>query len=92
MSFDRRLISNFEWPLLLLVLAAAAMGVVNLYSAVGPKPPTGTPVFLKQIYWMGIGLGVMAATVLINYKVFETTAWFLFALAVVLLVDRKSTR
>ena len=31
--FDRRLVQNFDWLLLGLVLIIAAMGIVNLYSA-----------------------------------------------------------
>jgi len=31
--FDRRLIQNFDWVLLLLLLFIAAISIVNLYSA-----------------------------------------------------------
>ncbi len=86
MSFDRRLLTNFEWPFLLLILITAAVGVVNLYSAAGPESASGAPIWLKQVYWLAVGLGVTAATVMINYKFFETTAFVIFGLTLCLLV------
>jgi rod shape determining protein RodA len=85
-SFDRRLLTNFEWPLIMMVLITAALGVVNLYSAAGPSSLTGAPIWLKQIYWLAVGLGVMTAIVLVNYKFFESTAFVLYGLALCLLI------
>ncbi len=54
--FDRRLVQNFDWVLLGLVLIIVGMGIVNLYSA-GYNQGEGTALYIKQLYWLGVGLG-----------------------------------
>ncbi len=92
---DRRLFTNFDWTLFLLVLLIAALGVVNIYSAAYTYAPVGTPYFLRQIYWIVAGLGIIATVCSIDYHIFEDTAYWLyggmlFLLVVVLVVGRTS--
>ena len=54
--FDRRLVQNFDWLLLGLVLIIAGMGIVNLYSA-GYNRGEGTPLYIKQVYFLSGGSG-----------------------------------
>ncbi|MCD4688712.1 MAG: rod shape-determining protein RodA, partial [Desulfuromonadaceae bacterium] len=54
--FDRRLITHFDWPLLLLVMLTALIGIANLYSATSSGSTLAFPVYLKQIYWLGGGI------------------------------------
>ncbi len=85
--FDRRLVQNFDWLLLALVLLIAAIGIVNLYSAGYNRTPEGaTPVFIKQMYWLGLGLGVMLFTLLYDYRHYEKLAYPLFILSIILLI------
>lgn len=85
--FDRRLIQNFDYPLLGLVLVLAGIGIVNLYSAGFNRTPEGaTPVYLKQIYWLAVGLGIMFVTLLYHYRHYEKIAYPLYALSLLLLV------
>lgn len=86
MFIDRRLLSYFEWPLLLLILAVFAIGLVNLYSAGGPGLPGRTAIYLKQFYWFCLGLFVMLVAILVNYRVLETLAYPIFFGALFLLV------
>ncbi|MCF8034204.1 MAG: rod shape-determining protein RodA [Desulfarculaceae bacterium] len=83
---DRRLVSNFDWLLLALVLALGACGVANLYSAASSFHGAGTPVFLKQTYWFGLGLGVMIAVAMVGPQRLTTIAYPLYGLVVVLLI------
>jgi len=53
---DRRMVTNFDWLLLGLILLLAAASALSLYYAASSYPQSGTPIFLKQIYWFGIGL------------------------------------
>ncbi len=49
---DRRLIQNFDWVLLLLLLFVAGISILNLYSATYPiRDLGGLEIFTKQIYW-----------------------------------------
>ena len=57
--FDRRLIQNFDWVLLLLLLVLATLSIFNLYSATyAVRYMGGSQVFFKQIYWFLIGFFV----------------------------------
>jgi rod shape determining protein RodA len=85
--FDRRLMQNFDWLLLGLVLMITALGIVNLYSAgFNRQPGAGSPVYLKQMYWLGVGLVIMFATLLYDYRHWEKFAYPLYVLSLFLLV------
>lgn len=86
MMFDRRLLENFDWIFLCLVLALAVLGVVNLYSASLGYDTGGSPIYLKQIYWMLLGLGTMIGLLFIDYHHLRETGWILYGLGIALLV------
>ncbi len=74
--FDRRLVQNFDWLLLVLVFLITAMGLVNLYSAGFNRAGGGTPLYIKQLYWLAVGLGgaaLMYAYDLWLYRVLPLT-------------------
>jgi rod shape determining protein RodA len=83
--FDRRLIQNFDWVLLGLVLMIVGTGIVNLYSA-GYNRGEGTPLYIKQLYWLGVGLGVMCLTLFYDYRHLEKLSYPLYVLSILLLV------
>ena len=83
---DRRLITNFDWMLLGLLILLAAMGVVNIYSAAGSFSNLGTPVYLKQIYWFGLGLAAMLAVAILGHHRLASLAYPIYALVVVALL------
>jgi rod shape determining protein RodA len=85
--FDRRLVQNFDWLFLAFVLIIAAMGIVNLYSAGFNRTPLGaTPIYLKQIYWLGVGLILMGVTVLYDYRHLQKLAYPLYIVTIILLL------
>jgi rod shape determining protein RodA len=85
--FDRRLIQNFDWLLLALILLIVSIGIVNLYSAgYNRTPESATPVYLKQIYWLALGLAVMFFTLLYDYRHYEKLAYPFYFLTIVLLL------
>lgn len=85
--FDRRLVQNFDWLLLALILLIAAIGLVNLYSAgYNRAPESATPVYLKQIYWLIVGLSLMFLSLLYDYRHYEKLAYPLYLISIVLLV------
>jgi len=82
--FDRRLVQNFDWVLLALVLMICAMGIVNLYSA-GYNRQTGeTPLYVKQLYWLAVGLGVVFLTLVYDYRHLEKLSYPLYFLSLIL--------
>ena len=87
MKFDRRLLLNFDWFVLLISILIISIGITNLYSGtVTGRPVTGTPLYLKQIYWLLIGTLLMILSFSIDYQSFERFAYPLFILSLILLL------
>jgi rod shape determining protein RodA len=85
--FDRRLVQNFDWLLLGWVFLILALGIVNLYSAgLNRLPGETAPVYLKQIYWLGVGLALMFLMVLYDYRHLEKISYPLYFLSLILLL------
>lgn len=85
MSFvGRTLTDRFDWPLFFVVGTISTLGVANLYSATHADP--SSDVFVQQIYWLTIGLGVAAVTAAIDYRQFERHGWVIYGVGIVLLV------
>jgi len=94
--FDRRLILNFDWTLLITVLFISTMGVLNLYSSTYPHTGSGTPLFVKQIYWFLAGIGLAIFILLFDYRTFIRYAYpfyisCLFLLLLVMIFGRTTS-
>lgn len=84
--FDRRLIQNFDWILLTLVVLIAAIGLLNLYSATYPvREVGGAQVFARQLTWLALGVVVCLVMTTFNYTFLERLAYPAYGLAIVLL-------
>lgn len=79
---DRRLVVNFDWVLLGLTVLIALFGIMAIYSAAGG----GENTYLKQLFWLGIGLGGVIFIICIDYRTIGKFTYFLYALAVLALV------
>jgi len=88
MMFDRRLILNFDWTLLITVVFVSIMGVLNLYSSTYPHTGSGVPLFMKQIYWFLVGVSLAAVILLFDYRTFIRYAYpfYIFCLFLLFMV------
>jgi rod shape determining protein RodA len=86
MMIDRRLLIHFDWTLLGMVLLIAFMGIVNLYSATSGAEGLGSPLYLKQIFWLLIGLVLMITVAFIEYRFYSDFAYIIYMIALVLLM------
>lgn len=85
--FDRRLIQNFDWVLVLLLLIITAVSLINLYSATYPIwNAGGHQIFMKQIYWFMIGFAIFFTMTVFDYHIIERMAYPIYFLSVGLLV------
>lgn len=84
--FDRRLVSNFDWVLLLTVLLLAGVGIANLFSATANWNSTATPLYLKQLLWLSGGVLIALIVCLFDYRHLEHFAVHFYGLSVSLLV------
>src|SRR6266568_7695425 len=84
---DRRLLTNFDWKLLLLIICIAAVGILNIYSATASYKMAGTPYAVKQLYWIAVALFLAVLTCSIDYHILEDVAYWVYgAVAILLLV------
>ncbi|OQY17633.1 MAG: rod shape-determining protein RodA [Desulfobacteraceae bacterium 4572_35.1] len=84
--FDRRLIANFDWTLLLLVAVTAGIGVLNLYSSTAGWNMLGQPIYTKQLFWLAIGLAIASCLTIFNYRHLEHMAIGAYLICIGLLV------
>jgi rod shape determining protein RodA len=86
--FDRRLIMNFDWTLLVTGLLIAVIGVVNIYSSTFPHTGNFKPLYLKQIYWLLLGVALMFFILFFDYRTLIRHAYpfLLFCLILLILV------
>lgn len=86
MRFDRRLLFNFDWILLLTVLAIAGLGIMNLYSAsTGFFGGERAAFHVKQAVWLCAGLGVALFLTIFDYRHLQSVATPLYLLVLLLL-------
>ncbi len=81
--FDRRLVLHFDWLLLLLILIMSIEGVCLIYSA---SYYQGSNFYIKQIYWVLIGLGAMLLVISIDYRTWGKFAYLLYFINLLLLI------
>ncbi|MDA3903788.1 MAG: rod shape-determining protein RodA [Desulfuromusa sp.] len=84
--FDRRLVSHFDWVLLLTVLLLAGIGIVNLFSATASWNSTTTPLYLKQLLWLSGGVLIALIICLFDYRHLEYFAVHFYGLSIGMLV------
>jgi rod shape determining protein RodA len=85
--FDRQLLMNFDWVMLIAVLLIAAMGLVNLYSATYAGRMLGTPVFLKQLYFFLAGFSFIIILHMFDYRLLLSLNYSFYILVILLLIS-----
>ena len=85
MKFDRRLISHFDWGLLLLTLALLGVGILAVYSATYEGGRSWSPLAIRQISWATLGLGCMLMAFAIDYRRLERWVYLPYGLSLLLL-------
>ena len=83
--FDRRLVTSFDWILLLTVIALAGIGIMNLYSATANWHETSSPIYIKQIIWLCGGVFIALLLCIFDYRHLHYFAIHIYVISVVLL-------
>lgn len=83
---DRRLITNFDWILVCMVVTICLAGIINIYSATSSYQISATPFYLKQIYWFGFGLAISILVSAVDYHILEDFSYGLYAVILLLLL------
>jgi rod shape determining protein RodA len=86
-KIDRRLILNFDWTLFILVLLLSGIGLLNIYSAgFSLSDFRQTPLYIKQIKWILIGIVGMAVAFFMDYRFLSRHAYIVYGFSIILLL------
>ena len=89
--FDRRLIENLDWGLLLITFLIAGLGLVVLFSAVNAGDPGGGGVqgmhilFKKQMIWVSGSFLIMTLSLFVPYRMFDKGSILIYLSCIALL-------
>jgi len=75
--------AEIHWPLVFTILAIAALGIYNLHSA---SAAMTSRLYLTQFYVLAFGVILSGALLAVDYRVSESFAYILYAVAMVLLM------
>ncbi len=84
--FDRRILGQVDWGLLLAVFLIAGTGVTMIYSATYSKTGDLEGLHLRQISWIGVGLLGVLVLMIGDYRIIHRHAYLIYAAAVLLLI------
>jgi rod shape determining protein RodA len=83
---DRRIIYHFDWTIFSLAIGLAVIGLLSVLSATWGGAHHGLdPLVVRQLLWIGVGVVLMTAAALFDYRALSTYAYFLYGIAIVLL-------
>ena len=74
-----------DWPLALSTLGLVIIGLLTVYSATS-IPGAHQGLWMKQLAWCGIAFAAAWLVASVHYRVYDSLAWPLYALSLVLLV------
>lgn len=84
---DRRLLKNFDWSMLFFAILLSLIGVMSIYSATRPVLDAAQQsYYMKQLYWMGLGLICFFLIASIDYRWIIKFAYVVFIIGIVLLI------
>ena len=83
---DRKLITSFDWWLVLVMLMICSAGLIVIYSAGYDPQEGGSSAMVKQAVSMGIGLLLFVICIFINPAFWRKIAWPLYIASCLLLL------
>jgi rod shape determining protein RodA len=82
MSRTGSTVGRIDWTLIGLVVLIGAVSVLNLHSS---SLAAGNNIYLRHLYWLLLGLGVMGGIAAVNYRTLQRLVPFFYVGVVVLL-------
>lgn len=76
----------FEWPLILVSLILAGVGLGMIFSATAPMGEAGKSYVFRQMTWCSLGLVLVAVFLLFDYHLLERWAVWLYVIVIVTLL------
>jgi rod shape determining protein RodA len=87
MALDRRMLLHFDWTIFTVALALGGVGLISVLSATwtGARQPLD-PLVMRQLVWIGVGVALMAAAALFDYRALSAYAYPFYAVTLGLLM------
>jgi rod shape determining protein RodA len=86
-QFNWRPLTYFDWPLILVSLVLSAIGLGLIFSATAQMGEAGRSFVIKQMTWCSLGLVLLAAFLLFDYRLLDRWAIWLYLIIVVALIS-----
>lgn len=86
MMFDRRLLFHIDWTMILIVAIISILGILSIYSATYPHEGITKYLYLRQIYWVILGLLLLFLVISFDYHLFIRLAYPIFTICLLLLL------
>lgn len=83
---DRRLLTNIDLILVGLVLTVCLLGILNIYSATTSYKIIGTAYYIKQFYWLMLGIAISLLVCSVDYHILEDLSYWFYGLLILLLL------
>lgn len=84
--FDRRLIHDFDWVMVLLLVFVSVMAMANLFSSTWGGGPNPSPIFYKQLYILLFGCAFILFLLAFDYRELETLGFVMYGVIILLLI------
>jgi rod shape determining protein RodA len=75
--------TNFDWGTLLLAVAITTWSIILLYSATYERTDNLAGIYLKQLWWMGLGVVGMCVVLCIDYQMLCRYTYLLYGIVIV---------
>jgi rod shape determining protein RodA len=87
-NLDRRLIKNFDWMTLLIIVSLTLIGILTIYSATRPVAgvTTHADFYVKQLVWLMLSVVALIIVSVFDYSWLQRIAWPLYGLGLILLI------
>ena len=86
LNLDRRLIKNFDWVTLSVIILISLIGVMTIYSATRPlSAEEHSAFYMKQVTWLILGLITLFLIVSFDYIWISRFALILYITGIILL-------
>jgi rod shape determining protein RodA len=76
-------VSRFDWVLVALTTALSVIGIMNLYSA---SVALQDSLYVDQVVWFVLGLGLIGAVMLFDYRAYERWSYVIYVVALGMLL------
>lgn len=87
LKIDRRLIKNFDWITLAVVILISLIGIMTIYSATRPLAAGEHPAFyIKQTSWLVLGLIALFLIFSFDYVWLSRFSLFFYIMGIILLI------